>query len=111
MLLPFAEHAEIDSRKLTEYRLSPDHPVGRFKARLFEAVLGMTADQAPELEAIIRRGILASPAVVGCSDEFGLRYHVDIDIVTPTGSAVVRTAWIIRRHELHPRLVSCYIWG
>ena len=32
----------IDPRKLTEYALNPDNPVGRHKAYVFERALGFT---------------------------------------------------------------------
>lgn len=34
----------IDARKLTDYALDPDNPIGRHKARLFEQYLGFTRD-------------------------------------------------------------------
>ena len=37
-------HMTIDPRKLTEYALNPDNPVGRHKARVFEQALGFTKD-------------------------------------------------------------------
>jgi hypothetical protein len=33
-------HVEIDPRKLTEYALNPDNPVGADKAIIFQRVLG-----------------------------------------------------------------------
>ena len=38
MRLPGAEHARIEPEKIREYLLSPDHPVGRFKARFFASL-------------------------------------------------------------------------
>lgn len=35
--LPFAERAIVDASKLRDYLLSREHPVGRFKARVFAA--------------------------------------------------------------------------
>jgi hypothetical protein len=46
MQLPNAERAVIDIVKLTDYYLSPDHPRGRHKARVFASALGMTASEA-----------------------------------------------------------------
>jgi hypothetical protein len=48
MLLPHAERAEVDIRKLSDYCLSPDHWEGKHKARLFAAALGITTDHAPD---------------------------------------------------------------
>ena len=40
MGLPHADRAEVDLRKLSEYCLSPVHPVGKHKAAVFQAALG-----------------------------------------------------------------------
>ena len=61
MLLPRADDAEIDPRKLHEYLLSTTHPVGRFKARFFKA-LGYSAGRWHELEADIRAQHLTQDA-------------------------------------------------
>jgi len=47
--VPNAERALIDRAKLTDYLLSPSHPIGRFKARFFNR-LGFRADAWEELE-------------------------------------------------------------
>lgn len=51
MRVPFAENAEIDIRKLTEYVLNPGHPNGKHKAILWSSALGVTAEDAEELSA------------------------------------------------------------
>jgi hypothetical protein len=35
MKLPNSDRATIDDRKLIDYVLSPEHPIGRFKAAFF----------------------------------------------------------------------------
>jgi hypothetical protein len=52
-LLPYAENAVVDIRKLRDYCLNPEHKDGKHKARLFVATLGMTADNAEELRQIL----------------------------------------------------------
>lgn len=49
MLIPNAENAVVDIRKLRNYCLNPEHDQGKHKARLFLSILGMTADNAEEL--------------------------------------------------------------
>ena len=49
MLLPFAENARVDLRKLRDYCLNPEHDEGKHKARLFAAALGMSADDTEAL--------------------------------------------------------------
>jgi len=46
--LPNAEEAIVEIEKLRDYSLSPDHPVGKHKARVFEASLGLRREHAQE---------------------------------------------------------------
>ena len=109
MILSNAEHAVIEPAKLTDYCLSPTHPVGRHKAAVFRAALGLTAADAPLLADMLLRGAREQPAELGRADVHGQRYQVDIPVATTHGAAVVRTAWIIRADEDFPRLVTCYV--
>jgi hypothetical protein len=47
MIIPDAERAVVDVRKLRDYCLNSTHDEGKHKARLFESMLGMTASDAP----------------------------------------------------------------
>ena len=53
MIIPHADHAVIDIRKLRDYRLNPLHNEGKHKARAFAAALGMTAADAKSLRDIL----------------------------------------------------------
>lgn len=53
MLIPHAENAVVDIRKLRDYCLNLEHDDGKHKARLFSSILGMTADDAEELRQIL----------------------------------------------------------
>jgi len=46
MKLPGGDRAIVDIAKLRDYSLSPAHPRGRHKARLFASVLGLTQEDA-----------------------------------------------------------------
>jgi len=45
MKLPEAERAVVDIAKLRDYCLSPFHPLGRHKARIFAGLLRLDADR------------------------------------------------------------------
>ena len=109
MLLPNAEHAFIDIRKLADYSLDPTHPVGRHKSIVFRSALGFTADDADTLHDLLLSAVLAHDAVLGRLDEFGQRYMVDFPTSTFVGSAMLRSAWIIRPAEDFPRLTTCFV--
>jgi hypothetical protein len=48
--LPNADHAVLDIRKLEDYCLSPRHPRGRHKARVFREALNIQRDDAAWLK-------------------------------------------------------------
>jgi hypothetical protein len=109
MRLPNSDRAEVDLRKLSEYCLSPTHPVGEHKAAVFHAALGLTASDATVLRQWILQAAVDGQAVVDRIDEFGDRYRIDFEIATPSGRAMVRSAWIIRAGEDFPRLTTCFV--
>lgn len=107
--LPNPENAVVDIRKLLDYCLNPEHPRGRHKARVFSAALGLSADEAEELEGALLSAARSAEAVATEEDEYGQRYVVDFEMSTAAGSATVRSAWIVRRGGDFPRLTSCYV--
>ena len=109
MLLPNADRVFIDPRKLADYSLSSDHPVGGHKALLFERVLGITAADAPTIQDILLHLAARAEAVIGRLDEFGQRYTIDFTLSSPIGSATIRSAWIVRSTEDFPRLTTCFV--
>jgi hypothetical protein len=104
-----AHRAVVDTRKIVDYALSPDNPVGRNKARVFAAALGFDRSNGHLLVDEIRRGVMASPAEPGVVDAYGARYRVDMSIVGPRGSAMVRTAWIYRTGSDVPELLTLHV--
>jgi hypothetical protein len=109
VLIPDGDRAFIDLRKLADYSLSREHPVGGHKAVLFERVLGFTAEYADELREILTHVAAHASAAVGRLDEFGQRYTIDFMLQTGIGSASVRSAWIVRPTEDFPRLTTCFV--
>lgn len=109
MKLPNAESAFIKLVKLRDYSLNPNHSRGKHKARLFAAILGLTAQDAELLKSDILQAIQQTEAIPGDTDEYGQRYRVDFALTCNRNTATVRTTWIIHPDETFPRLVSCYI--
>lgn len=109
MKLPNADHAEVDPRKLAEYCLSTEHPVGKHKAKVFRAALGMTVADADELRQILLRAAADGEANFERGDEFGDRYCLDFEVTNSWGRAMIRSAWIVRTSEDFPRLTTCFI--
>lgn len=109
MLLPFAEKAYINDRKLTDYCLSETHITGKHKARVFKSVLNITADRYLILKKAILAAVLFNEAEFGGSNQQGNLYAVDFIMTHDSKQAIVRTAWIIFYNESFPRLISSYV--
>ena len=109
--LPNHENASIGIRKLRDYALDSTHPVGGNKARRILATLGFDASDASQVSQLIRDGLRSNSATPGLLDEHGQRYSVDMELTGPSGTAIVRTAWIADSEDAAPRLVSFYVKG
>lgn len=107
-LLPYAENAVVDIRKLRDYCLNPKHDDGKHKARLFSSILGMTADDAEDLRHILLKIAKTQEARLGRQDAFGQRYTIDCILEWQNRSAIVRSGWIIEHSSDIPRLTTCY---
>jgi hypothetical protein len=107
--LPNGERALVDPRKLVAYSLDPEHDEGRHKAHLFESLLGINQQNAELLLRAVEEAAITGDATPGKSDHFGQRYVIDFTFTGVRGSATLRSAWVIRRDEDFPRLVTCYI--
>jgi hypothetical protein len=109
MKLPGATDAVVDIGKLRDYCLSPVHPRGRHKARVFAAVLGLTQADADLLREELLIAAREGDAVECEADEYGVRYTLDLELMGKQGRAKVRSAWIVLRNEQFPRLTTCYV--
>jgi hypothetical protein len=100
--------AIVDASKVRDYLLSPEHPVGRFKARVFGAA-GYHQPDWPRLH----RDLLALATTMDVEqtalDGHGERFLGSGSLVGPNGSLLpVTTIWIIRSGEAAPRFVTAY---
>jgi hypothetical protein len=106
--LPNAERATVDDAKVRDYLLSPDHRVGRSKARFFGA-LGFSHAAWPALRDALLALAREGAAEPGVTSVFGQKYVVRGMLRGPTGrAAAVVTAWIVLRGEDVPRFVTAY---
>ena len=111
MRLPNAQHTLIERAKLREYILSPEHPVGRFKARFF-ARLGFTREHWDQLDRALRDQHLTQDAEPGGTDAYGQTFTIRAILQGPTGvSAPIVSVWLIRTGETRPRLITAYPGG
>ena len=105
MKLAGAGRVRIDETKVRGYLLSPSHPVGRFKARVF-AALGFTQATAELFIQETRRiGVTGDVQTVE-DTEYRRKYTVPGGLQGPTGQARVLTVWFQEPGEPQVRLVS-----
>ena len=95
----------MDPAKARDYLLSPEHPIGRAKARFF-AALGFRQAEWPVLQAA-----LAAHGGAGAAREvpspYGRKFEVEGILQGPGGrQAAVVSVWIILPGEEAPRLVT-----
>lgn len=109
MRLPNGPKAVVDMAKLRDYCLSPVHPEGRHKARVFRAALGLTRHDAGELHRALLVAAEESDAIPAEADAWGKRFNVDFGMTHGDRQAVIRSAWIVLRGEDYPRLLTCYV--
>ena len=108
MVLPYADRAQIDPAKLQGYLLSSTHPIGRFKARFFNA-LGFSADSWRELEHAFRIQHLTQDAQPGEADQLGQKYTIRAILIGPNGQAAsVVSVWFMPTGGNAPRFVTAY---
>lgn len=102
--------ATIPNEKLTEYALNPEHPVGKYKAVVFEKVLGYNLNNYKDLKKQILENFDEERLSYQREDRFGKRYCGAISITGPNGNtADVMTAWIKENDGAEPKLVSLYL--
>ena len=110
-IIPYAENAIVDTEKIRGYILSFSHPMGRFKATVFQK-LGYSTENGELLETILKE-IISSNAVEKIEDtEYGRKYIVEGSIMSPSGKNVhLVTVWIILKEEKFPRFITVYPRG
>jgi len=109
MRLPNGLDAVVEIEKLRDYCLSRTHPLGRHKARVFEAALGLTSADATFLQQQLRQAAIREPAVPSIADAFGSRFTIEFRLQRNQKSAYIQSAWIIRAGESIPRFLTCYV--
>jgi hypothetical protein len=109
--LPNYEKALIEPTKIRDYILSPIHPIGRFKAVLFQG-MGYTQENWEQLIDDIRLYHLPLDAKPIEKSKYGQKYIIGGLIKGPNGKIVIfRSIWIILEGEDIPRLITIYPEG
>jgi hypothetical protein len=107
--LPHSDEAIVDIRKIEDYCLSPSHPRGRHKARVFREALDLRRSDAAWLRDVLLEAARSSEAFNVAADAWGTHWRLDAPLRRHGKSAVVRTIWMVRTGESAPRFVTCRV--
>jgi hypothetical protein len=106
---PIPRQIIVEIAKLRDYCLSPSHPHGRHKARVFRSRLGLAAADAETLRQA--RAVRSNPEnlVHRKTDQHGRQYVFDFQMSTVVGTAMIRSIWIVPIGRDVLRFVTCYV--
>lgn len=94
--------------KLKDYVLSNTHPIGRFKATLFQQ-MGYVPENWGQFAEDIRTQHLALDAELGEKTKYGQKYIITGNFKGPSGKAMkLKSIWIILAGEELPRFITIY---
>lgn len=107
-MLPSAADAFVDPTTVRDYLLSPNHPVGRFKAAVFSA-LGYTQDEWAILhEDLLRHGRTGQARLVQTST-FGRKYLVSGTLTGPNGrTGHFVSVWLVKSEVAATKFITAY---
>ena len=107
-MLPAVERAQIDPAKVRDYLLSPVHPVGRFKAVVFQA-LGYRSDEWEKLRDDLLGLARSRGAAPGQTSTFGQKYEVSGTLLGPNGrEAKFICVWLVPVDGGAPRFITAF---
>ena len=109
MIIPNANHATLDIRKLSEYCLNAGHLRGQHKARVFRASLGIDHSHAAWLREQILNTLPQSDVFEEQTVADGTRYIIDISVSRQSRDAMLRTVWSIATADNAPRFLTCWV--
>ena len=108
--LPDADRAVVPRDKLEGYLLNLGHEVGRHKARVFGAALGIHRGDWEYLRDRISEGIVAAPVGAVRDTPWGRLYEVAAPVQGLNGrTRRVMTVWLVARAGEPPRFVTGYV--
>ena len=103
--LPFAARALVEERKIVEYLLNLDHPVGASKAKFFLACGFSLAEWVTLRRSLITHARTNAPTR-RIGTPYGMRFTVECHCPTPNGrNPCIRTVWEIGADQ-QPRLLT-----
>ena len=109
MQLPQGVQAVVEVRKLREYVLNLDHPVGGHHAILFRDLLGITQGNWTVLRNALLQAAQNDEAVPGKASPYGQKWEQRLSLSGPGGTKIVLAVWLLEPSDPRPRLITCYV--
>ena len=108
MKLPSADRAIVEDAKIRDYLLSPSHPVGRFKARVFAAA-GYRQNAWQRLRDDLLALAVVLDVIVSEDQRHAQRFVGQGELPGTVGRPLpVVTVWLIPSEGSAPRLITVY---
>lgn len=107
-MLPNAASAAVEPTKVRDYLLSASHPIGRFKAVVFNS-LGYTQDDWPRLRDDLLAHARSGTARPAGASKYGQKYLVSGTLTGPNGRwGVFVSVWLLGSDGSAPRFLTAY---
>ena len=109
-VLPGADRVVVPREKLEGYLLNPEHEVGRHKARVFAAALGIGRGDWEYLRDRIKAAIVDAPVASVRETAWGRLYEAVVPVEGLNGeTGRVMTVWLVESEGEPPRFVTGYV--
>jgi len=106
-LIPNYELAYCEGPKLRDFILTPEHEDNQGRAVVFFA-LGYSKERWQDLADDLCSQLLPHIEAIEVPDIYGRRFIVEGPLEGPTGTAIIRTVWLIDTGRDAPRLITAY---
>ena len=108
MKLPSDSILEIESKKIQNYLLNPDHPDGKSKAGFF-LLNGITVENPSLLENLLKAQAMNEEVAKELATPFGKKFIFESAIEFPNRKTHhIRSVWIKNRNENVIKFVTAY---
>ncbi len=106
--IPNLDCAFVEQKKILDYLLNIDHPIGKTKAKYFIG-LSFSVTAWASLEQALLAHPRSNPVVEQKTDQYGTRYVVDCNFPAADGTTpCIRTVWEVQPHNPCPRLITAH---
>lgn len=110
MKLPYKNIAYISPEKINDYLLSPTHPTGKHKARVFRRIGFNDTNKDLFEKALLKIAYTNDVNDIKNAEEngkiFGKKYIILGNIAGSHGVMTIKTVWIILENKRKPNLVT-----